>query len=86
MNRFLLAVGFLPFMFLLTVLWFIACKENDQQAPRGNQREKVILTDETVEEDKSFQAATDDEENPIFRDFRPDKQRFGYKSGIIELK
>lgn len=78
MNRFRLTVGFFSFMLLLTVLFLMACKENGERVSQGNQPDETVLTEETGEgDDEGFQEATDDEENPIFRDFRPDKQNFG---------
>jgi hypothetical protein len=54
----------------------------------ASSKERVELKEsvDSDEDDLGFQEAEDDESNPIFKSFRPDKQRFGYKSGIIELK
>ncbi len=78
MNSSRLTIGFFVFMLLLIVLWHTACKDEGERVSQGNQEKDVVLTEEIIEDDdEGFQEATDDEENPIFRDFRPDKQRFG---------
>lgn len=87
MNRFRLTVGFFSFMLLLTVLFLTACKDKGDRAAEESQPDQAVRTENAGEiDDEGFQEAQDDESSPIFRSFRPDKQRFGYKSGIIELK
>ena len=81
--------------FMLIALLSLASSKEREEVSQGNQPEEVVLTEERAEleesvdsdeDDLGFQEAEDDESNPIFKSFRPDKQRFGYKSGIIELK
>lgn len=71
---------------LIALLSLASCKERDEEVSNGNQPEEVVLTEESAEQEESvdsdeddlgFQEAQDDESNPIFKSFRPDKQRFG---------
>jgi hypothetical protein len=72
---------------LIVLLSLASCKEREDEVSQESQPDHAVLTEDTEEDDdEGFQEATDDESNPIFKNFRPDKQRFGYKSGIIELK
>jgi hypothetical protein len=81
--------------FMLIALLSLASRKEREEVSRATKSEEVVLTEESAEleesvdsdeDDLGFQEAHDDESNPIFKDFRPDKQRLGYKSGIIELK
>lgn len=72
-------IVFINIVFMSSVLLSLAsCGDQEPQVSRENPREEVVQTEDTEEDDdEGFQEATDDEENPIFRDFRPNKQRFG---------
>jgi membrane-bound lytic murein transglycosylase MltF len=58
----------------------MSCEGKDESKPPETGTENTQVSgdsSDTGEADLGFQEATDDEENPIFRDFRPDKERFG---------
>lgn len=78
MNRFRLTVGFFSFMLLLTVLFLTACKDKGDRAEEESQPDQAVRIEDAGEnDDEGFQEAQDDESNPSFRSFRPDKKRFG---------
>ena len=66
---------------VLALFSLVSCKEQEGEVlpeTRATQAEEVIGTEETGEgEDLGFQEAEDDESNIIFKNFRPDRQRFG---------
>ncbi len=76
----LIIIAYVSFM-LLAAFSLVSCKEREgEEAPKtqGTRTEEIIASEETVEgEDLGFQEAEDDESDPIFKNFKPDKQRFG---------